>query len=98
MLSNAACEVSGRKLEQSDLRAAMRLKLKEIDAFKVATICTESTAQSLATKRVADAYRTLKPTAANHSPATSLEALRSVLAVHAARGGCVGGVYASACA
>ena len=111
--SNAVCEVSGRKLEQSDLRAAMRLELEEIDAFKVATICTESTARSIATKRVHTTrwVLTLKPTAANpkrvrarlvvrdyafgstpmeegiYSPTTSLEALRSVLAIHAARGG-----------
>ena len=32
--SNAVCEVSGRRLEQSDLRAAMRLELEEIDAFR----------------------------------------------------------------
>ena len=66
--SNAVCEVSGRKLEQSDLRAAMRLELEEIDAFKVATICcTESTARSIATKRVHTTrwVLTLKPTAAN---------------------------------
>ena len=111
--SNAVCEVSGRKLEQSDLRAAMRLELEEIDAFKVATVCTESTARSIATKRVHTTrwVLTLKPTAANpkrirarlvvrdyafgstpmeegiYSPTTSLEALRSVLAIHAARGG-----------
>ena len=111
--SNAVCEVSGRKLEQSDLRAAMRLELEEIDAFKVATICAESTARSVATKRVHTTrwVLTLKPTAANpkrvrarlvvrdyafgstpmeegiYSPTTSLEALRSVLAIHAARGG-----------
>ena len=111
--SNAVCEVSGSRLEQSDLRAAMRLELEEIDAFKVATICTESTARSIATKRVHTTrwVLNLKPTAANpkrvrarlvvrdyafgstpmeegiYSPATSLEALRSVLAVHAARGG-----------
>ena len=52
MPSNAVCEVSGRKLDQSDLHAAMRLELEEIDAFKVATICAVSTARSIATKRV----------------------------------------------
>ena len=32
--------------------AAMRLELEEIAAFKVATICKESAARSIATKRV----------------------------------------------
>ena len=65
--SNAVCEVSGRKLEQSDLRAAMWLELEEIVAFKVATICAESTARSIATQRVHTTrwVLTLNPTAAN---------------------------------
>ena len=100
--ANVVCEVSGAVLSQKDVMAGMKLELEELDAFSVATIIDEVTARKTATRRIHTtspnrvrarlvvrgyALGSSPLSEGIYSPTTSLEALRSVLAIHAAKGG-----------